>query len=83
MIIIFERSVRFLEKTLRVCHVRAIGFYTLCATSFELTSLPTELTKRLPRYPEIPAILVGRLAREIDYPGLGALLLYDTISRCV
>jgi len=49
----------------------------------ELNSLPTELTKRLPRYPEIPAILVGRLARDIDYPGLGAFLLSDALSRCV
>jgi len=62
---------------------RVIGFYTLCATSVELSSLPTELTKRLPCYPEIPAILVGRLARDIGYPGLGALLLSDAITRCV
>ncbi len=67
----------------RAAPKQVIGFYTLCATSLELTSLPTELTKRLPRYPEIPAILVGRLARGIDYPGLGALLLSDALSRCV
>ena len=29
------------------------------------------------------AILVGRLARDIDYPGLGILLLSDALSRCV
>jgi len=67
----------------RAAPKRVIGFYTLCATSMELTSLPTELTKRLPRYPEIPAILVGRLARDIDYPSLGVLLLSDALSRCV
>jgi len=62
---------------------RVFGFYALCSTSVELTSLPTELTKRLPRYPETPAILVGRLARNIDNPGLGALLLSDALSRCI
>jgi len=50
---------------------RIIGFYTLCATSVELSELPEEVTKKLPRYPEIPAILVGRLVRDINYPGVG------------
>jgi predicted GNAT family N-acyltransferase len=60
-----------------------LGFYTLCATSVELSSLPVDLTKKLPRYPEIPAILIGRLARDVRYPGTGALLLSDAITRCV
>jgi hypothetical protein len=62
---------------------RVIGFYTLCATSVLLSELPEELTKKLPRYPEIPAILVGRLARDINFPGVGGLLLSDAIARCV
>lgn len=62
---------------------RVIGFYTLCATSVLLSELPEEMTKKLPRYPEIPAILVGRLARDINFPGVGELLLSDAITRCV
>jgi hypothetical protein len=62
---------------------RVIGFYTLCATSVLLSELPEELTKKLPRYPEIPAILVGRLARDIHFPGVGGWLLSDAIARCV
>lgn len=62
---------------------RIIGFYTLCATSVLLSELPDEMTKRLPRYPEIPAILIGRLARDINYPGVGELLLSDAMARCV
>lgn len=62
---------------------RIIGFYTLSATSVLLSELPEEVTKKLPRYPEIPAILVGRLARDIQYPGVGALLLSDAMARCV
>lgn len=62
---------------------RVIGFYTLCATSVALAELPEEVTRKLPRYPEIPAILVGRLARDVNYPGVGTLLLSDAITRCV
>ncbi|MCU0707374.1 MAG: GNAT family N-acetyltransferase [Pirellula sp.] len=62
---------------------RVIGFYTLCATSVALAELPEEVTRKLPRYPEIPAIMVGRLARDVNHPGVGALLLSDAITRCV
>ncbi len=62
---------------------RVIGFYTLCATSVALSELPAEVTRKLARYPEIPAILVGRLARDVNHPGVGALLLSDAITRCV
>lgn len=62
---------------------RVRGFYTLCATSVALSELPEEVSKKLPRYPEIPAILVGRLARDVNCPGVGALLLSDAITRCV
>lgn len=62
---------------------RVAGFYTLCSTSIEMSSLPQEMAKRLPRYPEVPAILIGRLARDITYPGVGSLLLADALTRCV
>jgi len=62
---------------------RVIGFYTLCATSVLLSELPEAMTKKLPRYPEIPAVLLGRLARDIHFPGMGELLLSDAIARCV
>ncbi|MCM2374930.1 GNAT family N-acetyltransferase [Aporhodopirellula aestuarii] len=62
---------------------RIAGFYTLCATSVELTGLPIEIAKRLPRYPQVPGILMGRLARDESFPGIGRLLLADALSRCV
>lgn len=62
---------------------RIAGFYTLCATSVELSGLPKEVTKRLPRYPQVPGILIGRLARDENFPGVGSLLLADALSRCV
>ena len=62
---------------------RVRGFYTLCATSVALSELPEQVSKKLPRYPEIPAILVGRLARDVSCSGVGSLLLADAITRCV
>lgn len=61
---------------------RVVGYYTLCATSVELSGLPEETVKRLPRYPQVPGILIGRLARDVGHPGLGRLLLADALSRC-
>lgn len=60
---------------------QVIGFYTLSATAVELTSLPVDMTKKLPKYPVVPAILIGRLARDLTVPGTGAMLLSDAIAR--
>ncbi len=62
---------------------RVVGYYTLCATSIELTGLPDESAKRMARYPDVPGILIGRLARDNDFPGTGSLLLADALKRCV
>ena len=62
---------------------RVAGYYTLSATSIELTSLPADLQKKMPRYPEVPAILIGRLARDQSFPGVGSLLVADALTRCV
>ena len=51
---------------------RAItGFYTLAATSVAVNALPSDLTQRLPRYPLVPAALIGRLAVAVEYRGAG------------
>lgn len=39
-----------------------LGFYTLSATSVKLGDLPDATARRLPKYPLVPAILLGRLA---------------------
>src|SRR5260370_40296150 len=41
---------------------RVIGYYTLSAFTIELTDIRPDLRKRLPRYPQLPAVLLGRLA---------------------
>jgi GNAT superfamily N-acetyltransferase len=62
---------------------KIVGFYTLAATSVALDVLPTELTKRLPRYQAVPAVLIGRLAVDAKChgKGLGRFLIGDAIMR--
>ena len=59
------------------------GFYTLSSTSIPLTEMPPEIARKLPRYPTVPAILIGWLGRERAFRGqnIGAMLLYDAIAR--
>lgn len=60
-----------------------LGYYTLAATSISLTDLPASLSKKLRRYPAIPATLMGRLAVDARHRGqrFGELLLLDAFSR--
>jgi GNAT superfamily N-acetyltransferase len=59
------------------------GYYTLAATSVLLNDMPADVAKRLPRYPAVPATLLGRLAVSSEYQGqgLGELLLMDALRR--
>ncbi len=59
------------------------GYYTLTATGITLTALPPEMIKKLPRYPVVPAVLLGRLAltRHYQGQGLGGVLLADALKR--
>lgn len=67
------------EDTEAVC-----GYYTLSASDLEAIGLPEAMQKRLPRYPRLPAVLLGRLATDLRWQGigLGAALLYDAFRRC-
>ena len=60
---------------------RIAGFYTLSSSNVPLTEVPESLAKKLPRYPTVPAVLIGWLARHSDYAGqgLGEALLFDAI----
>lgn len=59
------------------------GYYTLAASSVVLTSLPDATTKKLPRYPSVPTVRLGRLAVDQRFTGqgLGAALLADALTR--
>ena len=59
------------------------GYYTLSACSIPLPELPDRLSKRLPRYRNVPAARMGRLAIDVRFRsrGLGGALLYDAVHR--
>lgn len=59
------------------------GFYTLSATAIPLPDLPDGALKRLPRYGNVPAVLIGRLAVDTRYRGmrLGEAMLLDAAER--
>ncbi len=61
------------------------GYYTLAAASIPVTDLPPEETKRLPKYPVLPAAIVGRLAVDSRYTrrSLGSALLFDAMQRAM
>jgi len=61
------------------------GFYTLSSASILRTELPEALLKKLPRYNQMPATLLGRLARSLDFKGqgIGARLMMSALSRAV
>jgi len=58
-----------------------VGYYTLSAFAVEVTELPATMQRKLPRYPRLPATLLGRLARDERFPGAGSLLLMDALAR--
>jgi GNAT superfamily N-acetyltransferase len=64
---------------------RIVGYYTLSATAVALVDLPLDVTRRLPRYPSLPAILLGRLAVDTRYrgQGFGEVLLFDALRRAL
>ena len=60
-----------------------VGYYTLSAYGIRVSELPPTLARNLPRYPLIPATLLGRLAVTRNFQGqrLGSLLLMDALRR--
>lgn len=62
---------------------RIAGYYTLAATAIRLAELPMEISKKLPKYPLVPATLLGRLAVDQSYQGqgVGSFLLMDALRR--
>ncbi len=59
------------------------GYYTLSQYSLQLDEVPAEVAKKLPKYPIVPAALLGRLAVSVAFRGQGhgATLLMDALYR--
>ncbi|MHB8838167.1 MAG: GNAT family N-acetyltransferase [Gemmatimonadaceae bacterium] len=69
----------------RTDSTRVLGYYSLSQLSVRLEAVPDALRKRLPRYPDVPVTLLGRLAidESAQRTGLGTLLLGDACRRTV
>jgi GNAT superfamily N-acetyltransferase len=85
-----ERARKEIEAGVAAVFVMAdgpsvLGYYTLSAHSIERSALPEPVLKRLklPKYPFIPATLMGRLAVDLKHQGqrLGEILLTDGLER--
>ncbi|MFS8977485.1 GNAT family N-acetyltransferase [Cupriavidus necator] len=61
------------------------GYYTLASASVLLDKLPASIAKKLPRYPTLPAVRLGRLAVDKTHrgKGLGGALLADALERAI
>lgn len=61
------------------------GYYTLSQYAVQLDAMPAELARKWPKYPVVPATLLGRLAVSTQFRGrgLGALLLMDALYRAL
>jgi GNAT superfamily N-acetyltransferase len=62
-----------------------LGYYTLSSFGIDVGELPSDVAKKLPRYPLIPATLLGRLAVDRRYQGqgIGEFLLMDALHRAL
>lgn len=62
---------------------KVIGFYTLAAASVLLTNILEAEARRMPRYPAVPAIRLGRLAVASAFQGqhMGSLLVLAALRR--
>lgn len=83
-----EQAAQDMRRRVAACFValqneQIAGFYTLASASVLLNELPPSVGKKLPRYPTVPAVRMGRLAVDQAFKGqgLGAALLADALGR--
>ena len=86
-----EQVTQDIRRRVAACFValvdgqRIAGYYTLASASLLLADLPASIGKKLPRYPSVPAVRMGRLAVDQAFKGqgLGGALLADALDRAV
>lgn len=61
------------------------GYYTLSAHHIEIGGIDEKRRKKFPKYPVVPTILLGRMARSLVFRGTGAgeLILMDALKRAL
>ena len=62
-----------------------LAYYTLSSYTVNITDLDEDTAKRLPRYPRLPATLLGRLAVDNKHKGkgYGELMLVDALQKAL
>ena len=62
-----------------------VGFYSLSSFALAAGELPESIARKLPRYDLVPAVLIGRLARDqrLRGTGVGDILLSDALRRAL
>jgi predicted GNAT family N-acyltransferase len=77
-----------IEKNLAAVFVytdgaKIAGYYTLSSFAVKLDEIPEALAKKLTKMPLVPATLIGRLARNIEFrgKGIGEILLVDALKK--
>jgi len=84
-----EQVTQDIRRRVAACFValadekRIAAYYTLASASLLLSDLPAGIGKKLPRYPTVPAVRMGRLAVDRGFKGLGlgSALLADALDR--
>lgn len=63
--------------------LNVLGYYTLSSYTVEIENLDQSFAKSLPRYPQLPATLLGRLAIDSQHKGkgFGAAILFDALKK--
>lgn len=77
------------EKNVAVCYIlegedkKVIGYFTLASGSIPKDEIPDDLSRKLPRYSDIPFAVIGRLAIDKTYQGkgLGGYLLMEAFTE--
>lgn len=91
-----KRASSDIRHHMAVCYLlvdenqEVIGYYTLTSESIERDEVPEKYRKSVPPTYKAPVILLGRIARHIDYKDVrigkhrvGAYLLKDALLRCL
>ncbi|PZV13307.1 MAG: GNAT family N-acetyltransferase [Pseudanabaena sp.] len=62
-----------------------LGYYTLSAYTVEIENLDQSFAKKMPRYPQLPSTLLGRLAIENQQKGkgFGEIMLFDALKKAI
>ncbi|MDR1275035.1 MAG: GNAT family N-acetyltransferase [Candidatus Accumulibacter sp.] len=85
-----EQVTQDVRRRVSTCFVarveaRIAGYYTLASASLPLHHLPANISRKLPRYPTVPTVRMGRLAVDHAYrgQGIGGALLADALDRAI